>query len=77
MFFVFVNLDEAELDSILLSSELDEIPTSFGQYITNLDVGVIIGFVDNYRKKGLVRITELEPGFNNNDFIVFDVKVQP
>jgi len=67
----------ADFDIIALSGELDVIIKSTDQKITNLAVGDVIEFVDNYGKKGVIKITEIEAGFNNNDFIVFDVKIQP
>lgn len=67
----------SEFDAITLSGELDVIIKSDAQKITNLEVGDVIEFVGNYGKKGLIKITEIEAGFNNNDFIVFDVKIQP
>ncbi len=67
----------ADFDAIALSGELDIVITSTNQKITNLSVGDVIEFVDNYGKKGLIKITEIEAGFNNDDFIVFDIKIQP
>ncbi len=67
----------ADFDGITLSGELDAIVASEVEKITNLAVGDVIEFVDNYGKKGLIKITEIEAGFNTNDFIIFDVKIQP
>jgi hypothetical protein len=71
------NLDAAGFDGVVLSGDLDNIAESDSQKITNLAVGDVIEFVDNYGKKGIIKITEIEAGFDNNDFIVFDVKMQP
>ncbi len=76
-FFAVSSLDVSSFDGILLSGDLENITPSSSQKITNLEVGNIIEFVDNYGKKGLIKITEIEAGFNNNDFIQFDVKIQP
>ncbi|MFS4446761.1 hypothetical protein [Maribacter sp. 2307UL18-2] len=76
-FFALSSLDAASFDGVALSGDLDSISTSSSQKITNLAVGDVIEFVDNYGKKGLIKITEIEAGFNNNDFIQFDVKIQP
>lgn len=70
----FVSTD---FDVLSLSGELDIIVKSTNQKITNLQVGSVIEFVDNYGKKGLIKITEIEAGFDTTDFIVFDVKIQP
>lgn len=67
----------ADFDALTLSGQLEFIITSTDQKITNLSVGDVIEFVDNYGKKGLIKITEIEAGFDNNDFIVFDIKIQP
>jgi len=78
MFFsTSATLDVAAFDAITLNSELNFIASSNAQKITNLNVGDVIEFVDNYGKKGLIKITAIEAGFNNNDFIEFDVKIQP
>ena len=66
-----------DFDGVTLSGDLDGIVESNSQKITNLEVGDVIEFVDNYGKKGLIKITEIEEGFNNDDFIKFDVKIQP
>jgi len=67
----------AQFDSTLLSGELDAIVKSENQSFTNMAVGDVIEFVDNYGKKGLIKITEIKAGFNATDFIQFDVKIQP
>ncbi|WKX77533.1 hypothetical protein [Zobellia laminariae] len=64
-------------DGITLSSELDFVTESTFQTSGVLAVGDIIEIVDNYGKKGLIKITEINPIFNNDDYIVFDVKIQP
>lgn len=76
-FFAISSLDADGFDGIVLSGDLDNIAPSTDQNISGLEVGGVIEFVDNYGKKGLIKITEIEPGFDNNDFIVFDVKIQP
>ncbi|MDP5060372.1 MAG: hypothetical protein NWP64_00495, partial [Maribacter sp.] len=78
MFFATsTTMDVAAFDAITLNSELDFIVGSNSQNVTNLAEGDIVEFVDNYGKKGLIKITAIEAGFNNNDFIQFDVKIQP
>ncbi len=77
MYFSTSTLVAADFDALLLSGELDIIVKSTDQKITNLAVGDVVEFVDNYGKKGIIKITEIEAGFNNNDYIKFDVKIQP
>ena len=67
----------AEFDAVLLSGELDAIVQTTFQKTTNLNVGDVIEFVDNYGKKGLIKITAIDPGFSVANSITFDVKVQP
>ncbi len=66
-----------EFDALSKSGDLDAIDKPASQNISDLKVGDVIEFVDNYEKKGYVEITEIKAGFNTNDFIVFDVKIQP
>ncbi len=76
-FFGVSTMDAAMFDGVTLSGDLDNISSSGAQKITNLAVGNVIEFVDNYGKKGLIKITAIQPGFGNTDFIEFDVKIQP
>ena len=76
-FFGMSTLDATAFDGVLLAGDLNSISASGTQKITNLSVGDVIEFVDNYGKKGLIKITAIEGMFNNDDFIQFDVKIQP
>ncbi len=76
-YFGVSSLDAAGFDGVMLSGDLNSIASSTAQKITNLSVGDVIEFVDNYGKKGLIKITAIQPGFGNDDFIEFDVKIQP
>lgn len=76
-FFELSTMTATQFDGVALSGELDAISKSTFQNYMNLVEGDVIEFVDNYGKKGLIKITEIKAGFNVNDFIVFDVKIQP
>ncbi|WP_273568133.1 hypothetical protein [Maribacter halichondriae] len=76
-FFAMSTLDAAAFDGISLSGDLNSVTQSDAQKITNLSVDDVVEFVDNYGKKGLIKITDIQPGFGNADFIEFDVKIQP
>lgn len=76
-FFGTSSLDADSFDAIALSGDLDSVANSGVQKITNLSVGDVIEFVDNYGKKGLIKITDIQAGYDNADFIKFDVKIQP
>lgn len=71
------DFDLDQFDSASVAGDLDTITTPTSSNVTNLAVGDIIEFVDNYGNKGLIRVKFIEPGFDNNDFIEIDVKVQP
>lgn len=77
MFFAESSLDSAGFDGVLLSGDLNNIFASEVQDINGLAVGDVIEFVDNYGKKGLIKITAIDPGFSVINSITFDVKVQP
>jgi len=76
-FFELSAQTQTQFDAITLSGELDFVAKVTFQQITNLNVGDVIEFTDNYGKKGLIKITDIQAGFNNDDFIEFDVKIQP
>jgi len=67
----------AEFDAVETSGDLDDIDEPTEQKISGLEVGDIIEFVDNYGKKGLIRVTEIKGKFNAGDYIKLDIKVQP
>jgi hypothetical protein len=50
-------------------------PTS--QKISGLVAGNIVEFVDNYGKKGLIRVVEVKGTTGSTDYIKIDIKVQP
>lgn len=77
MFFGSSNFDVTAFDNVALSGDLDFIVKTNNQNITNLEVGDIVEFVDNYGKKGLIKVTFIKAGYGNEDYIEFDVKVQP
>lgn len=76
-FFELSAKTKAQFDAITLSGELDFVTKVTFQKITNLNVGDVIEFTDNYGKKGIIKITDIQAGFNVDDYIVFDVKIQP
>lgn len=77
VFATSTSIDATAFDAITLSGELDFLASSDAQKITNVSVGDVIEFVDNYGKKSLIKVTAIQPGFDNDDFIEFDVKIQP
>ncbi|WP_138940602.1 hypothetical protein [Aquimarina agarivorans] len=72
--------DTAIYDSITTSGDLKDLTVSNTdpELIEELKVGDEVEFVDQYGKKGVIKIKEIEPGFSpTQDFIVIDVKIQP
>jgi len=63
-------------DAVTTSSDLDAIDTPSSERVQGLQIGDVVEFVDQYGNKGLIKITDLDPGFNQGDSITFDVKVQ-
>ncbi|MGS0526251.1 hypothetical protein ACU8V7_14885 [Zobellia nedashkovskayae] len=77
-YFQLSTTNSTGFDGITLSGELDFVEKSTFQTTGVLAVGDVIEFVDNYGKKGLIKITEIKPGYiPSTDYIKFDVKIQP
>ena len=76
-YFAQSELTIEEFDAIASASELDGISQSSEETVTNLAVGDVLEFVDNYGKKGLIKVTEIEGTWNTGDYIKLDIKVQP
>jgi len=76
-FFGASYMDATAFDGIALFRDLNSIASSGAQKITNLSVGDVVEFEDNYDKNGLIKITDIQSGFGNADFIELDVKIQP
>ncbi len=63
-----------------MSKDFDALTVSNSspELISELKVNDEVEFIDQYGKKGLIKIKEIEPGFSpTQDFIIIDVKVQP
>lgn len=67
----------AEFDAITNSSELSSITQSTTERLNQLSVGNVIEFVDEYGKKGLIKVVEIQGTNGTGDFIKIDIKVQP
>lgn len=75
-YFANSTLTAEEFDEIELSSELT-FDASAEQKVTQLAAGDVVEFVDNYGKKGLIKVVEVKGTFNQSDYILLDIKVQP
>ena len=78
-YFKLSDKTSAQFDAAKLSSDLATVTASASspQNISNLVAGNIVEFVDNYGKKGLIRVVEVKGTFTEGDFIKIDIKVQP
>ncbi|MGL1889581.1 MAG: hypothetical protein OCD76_23910 [Reichenbachiella sp.] len=76
-YFMLSNTTVTEFDAITNSSELDFISASSEEDINGLVVDNIVEFVDNYGKKGLIKVVRLVEGDGSNGQITIDIKVQP
>ena len=69
-------LSTMDFDAVVNASDLNGIVKPASQTIKQLNVGHVIEFVDNYGKKGLIKVTEIKGTYNANDYIKLDIKVQ-
>jgi hypothetical protein len=76
-FFKLSTKTTAEFDAISVSGDLSFIVSSADERINGLVVNDVVEFVDNYGKKGLIKVTEIVGTFNSTDYIKLDIKVQP
>jgi hypothetical protein len=76
-FFQLSSKTTTEFDAISVSGDLSFVTSSSVERINNLAVNDVIEFVDNYGKKGLIKVTQIVGTFNSTDYIKIDIKVQP
>jgi hypothetical protein len=76
-YFAVSSKTTAEFDAITNASELDYISASSNQTITDLSVGDVVEFVNQYGKKGLIKVLEVSGTDGSTSFIRIAVKVQP
>jgi hypothetical protein len=66
-----------DFDAVTTAADLNSITSSTNESITDLVAGSVVEFVDNYGKKGLIKVIEVKGTFNSGDYMKIDVKVQP
>jgi hypothetical protein len=66
---------DMDFDAIENSSDLDGITKSSSEVVKDLVVGDVVEFVDNYGKKGLIKVLDVTTGYTGS--ITLDIKVQP
>jgi hypothetical protein len=76
-YFALSTKTSAEFDAVTTSENLAFITASTTQKIAGLVAGNIVQFVDNYGKKGLIRVVEVKGTTGAGDYIKIDIKVQP
>lgn len=69
-----------DFDAVSSASDLDNITQPVNEFITKMEQGSVIEFVDQYGNKGLIRIDEIKGTnagtANNPDYIKISVKAQ-
>jgi hypothetical protein len=74
--FALSSMTSAEFDDVAVAGDIDfTSPTQ--QKISGLVAGDVIEFIDNYGKKGLIRVDAVVGTFNSTDYIQIDIKMQP
>lgn len=76
-FFKLSALTSDDFDGVSAATDLDFISTTTDETITGLTPGDVVEFVDEYGKKGLIRVDHVEGTYNSGDYIQIDIKVQP
>jgi hypothetical protein len=67
----------ADFDAVAKAEDLNFITPATTQKISGLTAGNIVAFVDQYGKKGLIRVVEVKGTTGATDYIKIDIKVQP
>ncbi len=67
----------AQFDAITISSDLDFITTPADTFVKSLVTGDVVEFVDQYGKKGMIKVLEAMEGNESNKYISIAIKVQP
>lgn len=77
--FYFVSIENTTLnfEDIKSASDIDALDISTtSEVISNLKIGDVIGFVDQYGNKGLIKITDLNDSLGSDGKITFSIKAQ-
>lgn len=70
------NKTSGDFDNIEIKDDLDFITKPTSETVTKIVDGDMLEFVDNYGKKGLIRVVDVKGTYNSGDYIQIDVKVQ-
>ncbi|WP_291862191.1 hypothetical protein [Marinilabilia sp.] len=75
-YFALTDLTSVDFADVTLDSDLNSISASTAETITNLSVGDVLEFVDNYGNKGLIEVVDIQGTNGIGDYIELDIKVQ-
>lgn len=77
-FFALSSATVADFNAVIINSDIDAIVTSTptSELVNDLQVGNVVAVVDQYGKKGLIRIDKIEPGFGAGGNITIAIKMQ-
>ncbi len=70
----------SDFEAVTTSGDLNSVSVTTiadNERINQLNVDDIVEFIDNYGKKGLIRVKSITPGFGNDGQMTIDIKVQP
>ncbi len=68
---------ETDFDAFTVVNDLDfTITTSDEEDINDLEVGSVVYILDQYGKKGVLKVTDLVASFGSDGFVEFDLKMQ-
>ena len=70
-------LSGTQFDAITTSSQLDFITTPGETFVKSLVTGDVVEFVDQYGKKGMIKVLEAIEGNEASKFIRIAIKIQP
>ncbi len=56
--------------------DLDALTVGTSEHISGIDINDVVAFETASGLKGVFKVTALEPGYNNGDYITIDIKVQ-
>ncbi len=72
----YIAVSTIDFDAITSDSDLDVITTATSERVTDLSVGDVLEFVDQYGNKGIIKVIEISGTSGTGDFIKLDIKVQ-
>lgn len=70
-------LSTMDFDAVINASDLNDIQKPANETIKQLSKNDVVEFVDNYGKKGLIKVVDIKGTDGAKDYIELNIKVQP